>query len=635
MTCWSICFTSKAYKAVIVASSTNVCKMGKKEVEKVEKLVPDTSVIIEGLVSKKISSNEMVVDTVLIHEAVVSELEHQANINKTIGFLGLDEIEKIKELSDKKGFKIEFAGVRPRPEEIRHAKIGEIDAIIRQLAYDEDATLFTADKVQATVGKAKDMKIIFIEVERLVEELKIEKYFDSKTMSVHLRENVKPAAKKGQPGNWEFVQIDAKEIDRDMLKEMSREIIEEANVRKDGFVEIERHGSTIVQLDNFRIVITRPPFSDGWEITAVRPVKKLSIADYNLSEKLTKRLSEQAEGILIAGPPGHGKTTIAAALAEYYASKNKIVKTIEAPRDLVLPDNITQYSLAQGTPQEIRDILLLSRPDYTIFDEMRNTNDFKLFSDLRLAGIGLAGVVHATNPIDAIQRFVGRIELGVIPQVVDTVIFIRNGGVDKVISLKMTVKVPEGMTEADLARPVVVVDDFETRKPEYELYSYGEETVVIPITGPSKSSVRQLAAKSIAHEMEKYASRVSVEMISDNKCIVYVPERDMARVIGREGQTIKTIEEQIGIGIDLQPLESTKSQSGKDIAFHSKISKKHVILELEERLANKNVNIYVDNDYLMTANVGKSGVLKISKKNKLGKLIADAASESGRVKLLI
>ncbi len=617
--------------------------MGKKEKEKavkekIAKLVPDTSVIIEGLVSKKISSGEMEVEAVIIHEAVLAELEHQSNINKTIGFLGLEEIDRIKNLSDEKKFKVEFAGIRPRAEEIRHARLGEIDAMIRQLAYDEDATLFTADKVQAKVGKAKNMKIIFVEVEQLVTELKIEKYFDARTMSVHLRENVKPAAKKGQPGNWEFVVVGDKVLDADEIKEMSREIIEEASVRKDGFVEIERHGSTIVQLGKFRIVVTRPPFSDGWEITAVRPVKKLSLPDYKLSEKLMKRVAEQAEGILIAGPPGHGKSTLATALAEYYADQNKIVKTIEAPRDLMLPDNITQYSLSQGTPQEIHDVLLLSRPDYTIFDEMRNTNDFRLFADLRLAGIGLAGVVHATNPIDAIQRFVGRIELGVIPQVIDTVIFIKNGAIEKILSLKMTVKVPEGMTEADLARPVVVVTDFETGKLEYELYSYGEETVVIPVQGRSKSPARQLASRTIANELRRFSEQVSVEMISDNKCVVYVPESSMARIIGKEGQTIKSIEQSLGLSIDVQPLtqkQATQAGDGKQIAFDANVSKKHVVFHVDELFANKNVNIYVDEDYVMTANVGKNGLLKISRKNKLGKMITEAVNSGGRIRLLI
>ena len=609
--------------------------MARKGTHSIEKLVPDTSVIIEGLVSKKVGSGEFKPKVVLIHEAVISELEHQANVNKTIGFLGLEEIEAITRLSEKKGFKLEFGGKRPGADEIRHARLGEIDAMIRQLAHDEDGTLFTADRVQATVGKAKNMKIIFVEVEQLVQKLAIEKYFDEKTMSVHLRENVSPMAKKGQPGKWEFVNVDTETLDRDALKTMSREIIEEANVRKEGFVEIERHGSTIVQIENFRVVITRPPFSDGWEITAVRPVRKLSIADYGLSEKLTKRISEQAEGILIAGPPGHGKTTIAAAMAEFYASTGKIVKTIEAPRDLMLPDSITQYSLSQASPQEMQDILLLSRPDYTVFDEMRNTSDFRLFSDLRLSGIGLAGVLHATNPIDAIQRFVGRIELGVIPQVVDTVIFIKNGSVDRVLSLKMTVKVPEGMSEADLARPVVVVEDFETGKVQYELYSYGEETVVIPIKKTAGSSVQKLAAKMIEDEMRKYAGRCRVDMVSDNKCIAYIPDRDMARVIGKDGQTINMIEEELGVSIDLKALEKRRSDNNREVDFSVKMNKKSVIFEVSRKLANKNVNVNVDGDYVMTANVGKSGILKISRKNKIGKLIAEAANEQGRINILV
>ena len=81
----------------------------------------------------------------------------------------------------------------------------------------------------------------------------------------------------------------------------------------------------------------------------------------------------------------------------------------------------------------------------------------------------MVGVVHATNPIDAIQRFLGRIEMGVIPQIIDTVFFIKNGFINRVLSLKMMVKVPSGMTEADLARPIVVVTDFETGKAAYEI----------------------------------------------------------------------------------------------------------------------------------------------------------------------
>ncbi len=460
---------------------------------KIEKLVPDTSVIIEGIVSRKIEKKEIVPETVIIHEAILAELEHQANLNKTVGYFGLDEIKKIKELSKKFDFKVEFAGTRPRASEIKYARMGEVDAMIRDFAYENEGTLITADKVQAKVAEAKGMSLIFIELEIKPRKIRLESYFDSNTMSVHLRENVEPFAKKGKPGEWDFVKINNEKLKHDEVKEIAKEIIEEANSRRDSFIEIDRPGSTIVQLGRYRTVITRPPFSDGWEITAVRPVKKLNLEDYKLSDKLKKRIEDQAEGVLIAGAPGMGKSTFAQALAEHYANMNKIVKTVEAPRDLVLPDSITQLSISHGSSQEIHDILLLSRPDYTIFDEMRNTEDFRLFSDLRLSGVGMVGVIHATKPIDAIQRFLGRIELGVIPHIMDTVVFIKNGGVEKVFNVIMEVKVPSGMTESDLARPIVVVSDFEDGKPEFEIYSYGEETVVIPVQGAVETPLKELA----------------------------------------------------------------------------------------------------------------------------------------------
>ena len=80
---------------------------------------------------------------------------------------------------------------------------------------------------------------------------------------------------------------------------------------------------------------------------------------------------------------------------------------------------------------------------------------------MRMAGVGMIGVVHATRGVDAIQRLIGRVELGIIPQVVDTVIFIDKGEVSKVYDIKFTVKVPHGMVEQDLARPVITIADFE------------------------------------------------------------------------------------------------------------------------------------------------------------------------------
>jgi len=619
--------------------------MEEKTLEVIEKIVPDTSVIIEGILSECIRNKKISFSEIIIHEAVIAELEHQANSGKAIGFLGLDEIKRIKDLSTESGFVISFKGQRPKAADIRHASLGEVDSLIRQLAYDEDATLITSDKVQSEVALAKGMKIVYYKrPEKGIRKLKLERFFDEATMSVHLRENVMPYAKKGMPGNWQFKELRKAILKQEEIQEMSREVIEDAKLRKDGFIEIERTCSTIVQLGNFRIVITRPPFSDGWEITAVRPVKKLNLSDYNLSEKLMKRVAEQAEGVLVAGAPGMGKTTFAQALAEYYALQDKIVKTVEAPRDLVLPERITQYAISYGDAQEIHDILLLSRPDYTIFDEMRNTDDFKLFADLRLAGVGMVGVVHATSPVDAIQRFIGRVEMGVIPQVVDTVIFIKNGFINKVLALKMTVKVPSGMTEADLARPVVVVNDFETGKLEYEIYSYGEQTVVIPVQdGREKSSAHKLAETAILAEFQNYSRNVEVEMLSDNKCAVYVPESDIARIIGKQGSNINRIEERLGISVDVKSINEKYDNTAKkgieaeqkEVQFNINYKKNQLIIELGMEMQNHDFSIYVGDEFVLSAKAGKTGAIKIKKNNNIGRRLLDALNKKEKIRLVV
>ncbi len=596
------------------------------------KILPDTSVLIEGVISDLITKEK--IEEVIIHEASLAELEHQANEGKSIGFLGLEEVKRVRQICEEKNIKISFMGQRPKSNDIKYATIGEIDAIIRDAAYEEDATLITADNVQSRVAKAKGAKVLKLESKAKSKKIKLEKYFDETTMSVHLKEEVIPTAKKGNPAGWDFVELTEKTITHDEIKLIQREIIEEAKSRKDGFIEIEREGSTIVQLGKFRIVITRPPFSDGWEITAVRPVKKLNLEDYKLSEKLHERIAIQAEGVLIAGAPGMGKSTFAQALAEFYASQKKIVKTVEAPRDLVLPKQVTQYAISHADDQEIQDILLLSRPDYTFFDEMRNTNDFKLFADMRLAGVGMIGVVHGTNPIDSIQRFIGRIEMGVIPQIIDTVVFIKNGTIFKVLGLEMTVKVPSGMTEADLARPIVVVNDFENDKLEFEIYTYGEQTIVVPVkeTIDSKSPTQKLATKQIIKEMRKYSDNVNVEVVSDHKCIVQVDAKDIAGIIGKQGKNIQEIEKRLGIGIDIQEIKKDSNKNNNPIGFEYDINKKNITLFIDEEYINTDIDIYVNEEYLLTAKSGKDARIKL-KKNKISSILVEALTLKEKVDL--
>src|SRR3989338_5413506 len=92
--------------------------------EIIERIVPDTSIIIEGLLSDKIKNGEIKANGIIIHEAVLAELEHQANMGKSIGFVGLEEITRLRDVAAKHSISFDFRGERPRAAEIRHASLG-------------------------------------------------------------------------------------------------------------------------------------------------------------------------------------------------------------------------------------------------------------------------------------------------------------------------------------------------------------------------------------------------------------------------------------------------------------------------------------------------------------------------------
>jgi len=335
--------------------------------------------------------------------------------------------------------------------------------------------------------------------------LEIMKYFTDHTMSVHLKEGCTPTAKVGQPGNIRIIDLDYPPIEEYLIDAYIQALVEETYENPAAFIELEDVGVKVIQMEDVRVTITEPPTSEAAEITMVRPVSRKKLIDYKLPNDIMHRIEHEAEGILIAGAPGAGKSTFAAALADFFIKDGSIVKTMEQPRDLQVDKRVTQYAPIEGDMSKIADILLLVRPDYTIYDELRRDDDFSAFADLRMGGVGMVGVVHATKAIDAIQRLIHRMELFMIPSVVDTVIFIEDGRIGHIYEMQMSVKVPDGMKEADLARPVIQVKDFINKEVKFEIYTYGEQTVVMPL---GKQTEKPLKEKKIDYRRPKsYGNR--------------------------------------------------------------------------------------------------------------------------------
>ena len=316
--------------------------------ERPKRVVVDTSAVIGGQLTARAEAGELRNCEVIVPQAVMDELQSQAADHRRQGWEGLEALRGISETAEESGITLTIHGNHVTADEVALAGSGRIDSLINDTAKRLRATLYTSDRLQQLAAQAEGVEAVLLQADIKKEDLEFPAYFDSDTMSVHLKEDMPPAAKRGGPGSFIMVTLDEEPLSRQDLERMASKIMDAAQGR-DGLVEIEKPGAVVVQYDDYRIAITRPPFSESVEITVVHPLVKMSLADYDLSDELMERFSERAEGIVISGPPGSGKSTLASGLADFYSERGRVVKTFESPRDLQVKPSITQYTKLDGS----------------------------------------------------------------------------------------------------------------------------------------------------------------------------------------------------------------------------------------------------------------------------------------------
>ncbi len=580
----------------------------------INKYVPDISTVINGRITQLVDSGDLKGSKIVIPNVIFSELEYRAGLGKDSGFGGLAELKRLKGFAEEGVIQLSFVGDRPSVEEVSS---NMVRSLVRDIVQEQDATLITSDEVTAEAAEVEGLEVRYLKPIHEDYEPKLFSLFEPDAMSVHLKEEVKPMAKVGRPGNFRIESLAEEPLSGSELRDIAREITEFARRDPDGYIEVEREGASMIQLREYRIAIARPPFSDALEITAVRPIADVSLEDYALSDKLKRRLDKQAEGIMVAGSPGAGKSTFAQALAEFFRGKEKVVKTMESPRDLQVADEVTQYTALEGDMKLTSDILLMVRPDYTIYDELRRSDDFEIFVDMRFAGVGMVGVVHSSEAIDAIQRLIGRVELGMIPMVVDTVIFISEGKVQDVYALRPTVGVPHGMSSPDLARPMVEVQDFETGEARYQIYSFGEQVVVMPVEERELTPEEKGKAEDIESLIEqRTGAKVDVEMASGQSAIVRAGPDDVPGIIGRNGRTVEELQDKLGVRLDIREKEGGISEETVEPDIIEQDN--NLIVKFADKYAGNDAKIFAGGSMVFRGSIGKNGEIQIKKDSKIG-----------------
>jgi ATPase len=325
-------------------------------------------------------------------------------------------------------------------------------------------------------------------------------------------------------------------------------------------------------------------------------------------------------------------------------------------------------------------VLLLVRPDFVIFDELRKNEDFNVFADMRLAGIGMVGVIHANGVQDAIQRFSNRVDFSVLPQIINTVIFLKQGVITRIYDIGFTIKVPGGMAGEMHIRPVTTVTDHETGELVLDVFRYDGETIVIPVAAgaaatpakpapgpvqfigqpvapaqpmrapvadtPKKESDERpgwkLMEKEIQREIGRYTDGfVDVQMTSDTKAVVYIDDKDVPAAIGKGGKNVSAIVNKIGIGIDIKPrseFDRQQAQPRTDEEFNlgggiKILTDKKQLTILAPEQSGRIVDVFAGKEYLFTATVNETGEIHLAKNSSIAQEMIRRYTNSEVIKL--
>ncbi|MCS7133033.1 MAG: hypothetical protein NZ918_04890 [Aigarchaeota archaeon] len=420
-----------------------------------DKIVPDTSIVINGRLSWLIESGELTGHEIIIPLAVIDELQAQASKGRDVGFKGLEEVKKIRELAEKHGITIRLSGEKPSIEDIKLAKSGRIDALIKDVAKKEDGILYTSDYVQALVAEVEGIRVKYIEPYEKVEKFPFERYLVPNIYSLHFKTGSPPYGKQLRNGNLQIVKLGEELCTEEDLNMIIDSFSAALRVGEGYDVTLLKTGATVIESDDYRISVAKPPFSDSLEVTIqINPLKYLIKEE--VFETIIHEASKFRRGIIMVNHDRVYTYPIAKLLARQLWECGNIVKIIGYSRRSPTSDAATYYGPLDGDLEKAIEFLLLSGVDYAILDEIRRSRDLKLIQELREAGLGVIAFMAADDISACLKRVIESIGLTALPKMIEIFACIGVGGL-KLYHVNSEIRVPTGLSPTNPSRPIIAL----------------------------------------------------------------------------------------------------------------------------------------------------------------------------------
>ncbi|MCD6261108.1 MAG: hypothetical protein J7J28_04920 [Thaumarchaeota archaeon] len=486
-----------------------------------DKAVLDTSIVINGRFSKMLESGEIAECEIIIPAAVIDELQAQASKGRDVGFKGLEEVKRIRELAESKGLAVRFVGERPSLEDIKLARSGRIDALIRDVAKTEKGILYTSDYVQALVAEAEGIPVKYVEAYVRKERFRFEDYLTPETVLLEFISGYYPMAKIVDGDEVKLVKVGDKPLSEEEVNELIEEIIGECRLSDECGIMILKSGAMILQLRDYRVAVAKPPFSDKLELI----VRRLSFkprVDVKQLNTLIERVSDKSAGVLLIGAPESGVLELSKILMNMLRERGKMVRIVEYGRMLGENGSLTCYGPLEGDVEKTADFLIHLKPDYVILNDMSDSKDFKSFVKLRLAGIGVIGIIYADDPLQVLKRFVSRLELDLLAKTLNFLILAADK-ILKIYELGMVIRAPTGRDPTHV-KPLVEVRALPKGDLEYEIYSDGGRLIIEVKKVKERVEYLRERAEHLIKQIRSLDPKASIEFVSLDKVVLAVDE---------------------------------------------------------------------------------------------------------------
>jgi ATPase len=150
----------------------------------------------------------------------------------------------------------------------------------------------------------------------------------------------------------------------------------------------------------------------------------------------------------------------------------------------------------------------------------------------------------------------------------------------------------------------------------------------MPVTKAERKPSWNLASREIEKELSHHVrGPFQVEMLTDSSAVIHVPQDEAARVIGKAGKNIDQIEKNLGLHIDVRTQDQLELPPP-----HAEETSKNIIIWLKD-MSGESVEVFVGQEPVFTATVGRKGDIRVAKSSEMAKRIIKRLKQGEKIEV--